>query len=188
MEMDHAELHTPLANHHPIIIFGVAGCGKSTVAQQVAELLGDSIYLLDADDFHSDDNIAKMASGIPLSEQDREPWLRRLNQELSEYVARGRKVVLACSALRESHRRLLAEGLTPLWCHLNLELSQAFLRAAARQNHFFSADMVRSQFEVLQIPNYGLQLNAALTPSTLALKIISADQKGVKEKLEVNQL
>jgi len=177
MKIDREVQRDPLLNHRPIIIFGVAGCGKSTVAEQVSALLGDNIELLDADDFHSDDCITKMTSGTPLDEQDREPWLRRLNQALIASTARGQKVVLACSALRESYRELLGNELTPLWCHLNLELSQAFLRAAARQNHFFSADMVRSQFEVLEVPSYGVHLNAGQTPLELAKKIIRADRQ-----------
>jgi len=166
---------TSFKNHHPIIIFGVAGCGKSTIAQQVSTASENTVQLLDADDFHSTESIEKMTSGFPLDDHDRIPWLRRLNSELTSNFSCGKKVVLACSALRESHRERLGEGLNPLWCHLNLELSQAFLRAAARQNHFFSADMVRSQFQVLQVPDYGLQLDALVSQDELANTILTAD-------------
>jgi len=165
-----------LPNPHPIIIFGVAGCGKSTIAQQVSTASSGTIKFLDADDFHSMESIEKMASGVPLNDQDRDPWLRRLNCDLTYSFHNGIKVVLACSALRESHRQLLGKGLTPLWCHLNLELSQAYLRAAARQNHFFSADMVRSQYKILQVPDYGLHLNALSSPTDITNTILNSDQ------------
>jgi len=176
MNNDQQKPRKSLPNPHPIVIFGVAGCGKSTIAQQVSTTSADVIQFLDADDFHSTESIEKMASGVPLDDQDRAPWLRRLNRELTSNFHSGIKVVLACSALRESHRQLLGEGLTPLWCLLKLDLSQAFLRSAARKNHFFSADMVRSQYKILQVPDYGLHLNALSSPTDITNTILNADQ------------
>ena len=82
------------------IIMGVSGCGKSTVARLLAERLGWDF--LDADDFHSSENISKMEAGIPLSDSDRAPWLASLNEKLISTLKAGQHPVLACSALKES--------------------------------------------------------------------------------------
>eukprot|EP00850_Spirogloea_muscicola_P016012 SM000127S26628 [mRNA] locus=s127:139931:146473:+ [translate_table: standard] len=93
-----------------VVVMGVSGAGKSSVGKLLADELGCTF--LDADDFHSDESRAKMRSGIPLTEDDRAPWLRRLAELLASHVAHGRSVVLACSALQRSYRCVL-DGSTP---------------------------------------------------------------------------
>ena len=91
-----------------IIVMGVSGSGKTNVGQSLAEQLGWDFY--DADDFHPPENIAKMASGIPLNDSDRAPWLALLHDLISSNLKAGRRGVLACSALKERYRQQLLNG------------------------------------------------------------------------------
>ena len=142
----------------PVIVFGVSGCGKSTIASEVSRNL--DAEFLDADDFHPQANIDKMASGEPLNDDDRQPWLENLNLIIQEKFQAGIQVVLACSALKERYRQTLSKDLTPLWCHLALSEQMVIERMMRRQNHFMKANMVRSQFEALEKPDYGLIVDA----------------------------
>src|SRR5947209_3994404 len=92
-----------------VIIMGVSGCGKTTVGVLLAKQLGWSFF--DADDFHSDANKAKMHAGIPLTDEDRVPWLASLRSLLRENSSEGKSMVLACSALKEQFRQELSAGL-----------------------------------------------------------------------------
>src|SRR5512146_761924 len=89
-----------------VILMGVAGVGKTTVGRLLATQLGWEFA--DADAYHSPQNIEKMAAGIPLSDADRRPWLGTLRQAIESWVANNKNVVLACSALKQSYRDLLA--------------------------------------------------------------------------------
>ena len=92
-----------------VILMGVSGSGKTTIGKLLAHRLG--AHFLDADDFHPEENIEKMHGGMPLADDDRAPWLDLLNKELRNHHARGLNVVLACSALKRSHREQLLSGL-----------------------------------------------------------------------------
>ena len=91
-----------------VVVMGVTGCGKSTVGAALGEHLGWPF--LDADDFHPDENVAKMASGTPLDDADRWPWLDRVADVLRAAEAKGESVVLACSALKAAYRERLARA------------------------------------------------------------------------------
>lgn len=144
----------------PLIIWGSAGCGKSTVAQRVAAQLGQGCVYLDADDFHSQASIDKMRRGLPLTSEDRQPWLERLNQYLHSNQRAGLRTVLACSALREAYRKTLGRGLAPQWYHLQIEEKVARRRVQQRPQHFFSEAVLQSQFMILEAADYGLKLDA----------------------------
>jgi gluconokinase len=88
-----------------LIIIGVTGSGKTTVGKALADRLGWEFY--DADDFHSSANIAKMANGIPLSDEDRLPWLVFLSSKISNCLENGHPGIMACSALKENYRQIL---------------------------------------------------------------------------------
>jgi gluconokinase len=88
-----------------IILMGVAGAGKTTLGKWLAQALG--WRFVEGDDFHPPANVAKMAAGIPLTDEDRVPWLERLRGLITERLARGEDAVLTCSALKQSYRRLL---------------------------------------------------------------------------------
>src|SRR5438105_2209154 len=88
-----------------VILMGVSGSGKTTVSTMLAADLGWSFY--DADDFHPASNVQKMASGIPLTDEDRLPWLQTLRDLIATHLVEHRSGVLACSALRERYRQML---------------------------------------------------------------------------------
>ncbi|MCJ8314476.1 MAG: gluconokinase [Saccharospirillaceae bacterium] len=143
---------------HPVIVYGVSGCGKSTIASEVSRNI--DAEFLDADDFHPQANLDKMASGDPLNDEDRQPWLEHLNTIMVDKAKAGIQVVLACSALKETYRRTLSKNITPFWCHLALSEQMVIERMMKRQNHFMKANMVSSQFEALEKPDYGLIVDA----------------------------
>src|SRR5438309_7808190 len=133
-----------------VIIFGVAGAGKTTVAQLLAEEFGWRFY--EADDFHSRANIDKMRQGVPLTDEDRWPWLESLRQLIKRCVAGGENAVLACSALKEAYRRRL---------RVNADVKLVFLRGdyelitnqlRQRRGHFMNPALLQTQFADLEEP------------------------------------
>lgn len=139
------------------VVMGVSGCGKSSIGKGLAQVLNLPFY--DADDFHPKANVEKMKSGIPLNDQDRLPWLKRLNELLHKQELNG--MVLACSALKESYRELLQQELDQKiqWIFLNGSKELIFDRMNQRSGHFMPIDLLNSQFEVLEIPAYALEID-----------------------------
>ncbi|MDA3956815.1 gluconokinase [Oceanispirochaeta sp.] len=142
-----------------LLIMGVSGCGKTTLGEKTAE--GLKIDYFEADKFHPSANIEKMASGIPLNDADRWPWLALIREKAAEYQAAGKSAVITCSALKESYRQYLGEGLTsPLeWVYLKGSFEVIESRMSSRKGHYFKAEMLKSQFADLEEPEYGLILN-----------------------------
>ena len=141
-----------------IIVFGVSGCGKSTIGKALSEKTG--IPFFDADDFHPTSNILKMKAGTPLTDVDRLPWLQALNKKmLLEAKAGG--AILACYALKESYREILSKDLSvkPTWALLNGSLDFILNRINSREGHFMPTSLLQSQFDTLEIPDYALSLD-----------------------------
>ncbi len=134
------------------VIMGVSGCGKSTVGLALANRLNCPFY--DGDDFHPPENVAKMASGTPLNDDDRYPWLARLHDLIETHLEKGETAVLACSALKKKYRDQLRQGNDGIR-FVHLQGSQALIweRMQARQSHYMKADMLQSQFEALETPS-----------------------------------
>ena len=140
---------------------GVAGSGKSTLGEALAEQL--QWDFLDADAFHSVENIAKMSAGIPLTDADRFPWLDALNHHLLFMLADGQHPVLACSALKEKYRtRLLAglDGIDVIYLEGGYELIRS--RLLARGSHYMKENMLQSQFDVLEEPEVAVVLDISM--------------------------
>lgn len=133
---------------------GVSGCGKTAVGRQLAWALRLPFY--DADDFHPSHNIDKMKSGIPLTDHDRQPWLKKLAEELSGWKQTS-GAVLACSALKEDYRRLLSSSTTIEWIYLSASFDAIYQRMKKR-THFMKAELLQSQFDTLEVPNYGIHI------------------------------
>jgi len=129
---------------------GVSGCGKTTVGMALADRLGCSFY--DGDDFHPPENVAKMASGTPLNDNDRYPWLARLHDLLAEHEERGETAVLACSALKKKYRDQLQVNNETRFIFLHGSFDLIWQRMQARKNHYMKADMLQSQFDTLEPP------------------------------------
>ncbi|QAY59898.1 gluconokinase [Microbacterium protaetiae] len=132
----------------PIVVMGVSASGKTSVASALAMRLG--VQWRDADDLHPPENVAKMASGIPLSDDDRWPWLDEVGRELAAGAASG-GCIFACSALRRVYRdrlRLRARGV--LFIHLTGDPELLAERAAAREDHYMPASLLPSQLAALE--------------------------------------
>ncbi len=140
------------------IIAGVSGAGKTTIGKLLSEKLELPFY--DADDFHPPENVAKMASGIPLKDEDRESWLQTLSNNITNWNS-ANGAVLACSALKEKHREKLQgnpkQAIT--WILLNSEYEVILNRLSSRKGHYFKPSLLQSQFEALEIPSYGLYID-----------------------------
>ena len=152
-----------------IVVMGVAGSGKSTVAARLAEALG--ARLVEADDHHLTASITKMTAGTPLCDDDRWPWLVRLQRELA---APG-PVVLSCSALRRSYRDLLRRVGAVRFAFLDLDAESARSRVAGRAGHFMGEAMVESQFAALERPDDEdgvLVLDATADPASAVARIV----------------
>ncbi len=135
-----------------IVIMGVAGSGKTTIGTLLERRHGGTFH--DADDFHPQENVEKMAQGIPLNDDDRLPWLNRLRREVIETAPEGRITILACSALKKSYRKTL--GLD------KADVSTVFLsgdpevlgeRINSREGHYMKPGMLTSQLETLEVPS-----------------------------------
>ncbi|MEY9872402.1 gluconokinase [Streptacidiphilus sp. MAP12-33] len=163
------EIQPPAGQAPAIVVMGVAGVGKTTVAQALAARLG--LPYGEADDFHPAANIAKMAAGHPLDDQDREPWLRALGAWLAERVAEDTGGVVTCSALKRGYRDLLREA-CPDAFFLHLTGANALVeeRLAHRSGHFMKAQMLDSQLAILEplgADENGAVLDVGPTPETL---------------------
>jgi gluconokinase len=132
-----------------LVVMGVAGCGKSSLGAAVAAAEG--LPLIEGDDFHSAESLAKMREGTALTDADRDGWLARLANELARHEAGA---VLTCSALKRRYRERLRAAVPALaFAHLAISPAEASRRVAARAGaHFFNAALVASQFEALEPP------------------------------------
>ncbi|MGF1678859.1 MAG: gluconokinase [Candidatus Methylacidiphilales bacterium] len=138
------------------VVMGVSGSGKTTVARALAQC--SKGVFLDADDFHPLANREKMAAGIPLDDDDRQGWLEVLHETLVRHNRNdSRPLFLACSALKQSYRDILSEGLDSLlFLHLNGSYETILQRMAARTDHFMPPELLQSQFEILEEPEDAL--------------------------------
>src|SRR3954469_22094156 len=146
-----------------VVVMGVAGAGKTTVARALATSLGWTMY--DADDMHSAANVAKMRSGTPLTDADRAPWLAAVREVLEKHLAEGTPAVLACSALRDSYRQALipanSSSQSVAMVQLDISPELAAQRLATRTGHYMPPTLVASQFATLEEPHGALRVDAS---------------------------
>lgn len=150
-----------------LIVMGVSGAGKTTIAEGIAETMG-WLYA-EGDDFHSQANVSKMAAGIPLTDEDRWPWLRAIGTWIDEHERDGRSAVVTCSALKRSYRDLLREGRPNVrFVFLNVPEEVLAERLAKRTGHYMPSSLLPSQLatlEPLQPDEPGVLVNAHADPS-----------------------
>jgi gluconokinase len=136
-----------------VVVMGVAGSGKSTVAALLADRLGWDF--VDGDDLHPLTNISKMRQGTPLDDSDRAPWLDRLNAEIRRRVTAADPAAIACSALKRSYRARLRQGADPrrvAFVHLEVDRATLEQRLQARTDHYMPATLLDSQLATLEPP------------------------------------
>jgi carbohydrate kinase (thermoresistant glucokinase family) len=149
-----------------VLVMGVAGVGKTTIGEALARALGTRF--IDADDYHPAENVAKMQAGIPLQDTDRWPWLHLLNEELKKQ----QNAVLACSALKQSYRQRLAEGVKDfkvVYLHASAALIRE--RMKGRKHRYMPAALLDSQLATLEPPADAIAIDvaAALEDSVAAI-------------------
>ena len=158
-----------------VIVMGVTGVGKTTVGQLLAEKTGWPLY--DADDYHSAANVEKMRAVIALTDEDRWPWLDRLNALLRTAEARGNSVILACSALKQRYRDRLEQGLGGVrWIYLKGHMELIRSRLNQRKGHYMNPALLQSQFDALELPLDALSIDIGDEPAALAQQVFQALQ------------
>lgn len=152
-----------------VIVMGVTGSGKTTVGRLLAGKLG--WQFADADDFHPRRNVEKMQSGIPLTDEDRRPWLQALRAEIEKWIAAGGNVVLACSALKRIYRQQLAAGPEVKFVYLKGNVDLITERLRSRHEHFADEHILAGQFADLEEPNEAATVDISSTPDEIAAAI-----------------
>lgn len=151
---------------------GVSGCGKTTIGGQLAERLGWNFY--DADNFHPVANVEKMASGVPLNDDDRRPWLLALHDLITNSLAENKPGVLACSALKESYREiLLANNEHVQIVYLKGSFDLILSRMQARSEHYMKPEMLQSQFDTLEEPAGAMTVLISLSVDEIVTMILA---------------
>lgn len=142
---------TPLHSLTALIVMGVSGSGKSTIAGDLARRLGWP--MIEGDDLHPPANIDKMSHGIPLNDDDRKPWLETIAQRIDGWRQAGTQGVVTCSSLKRAYRDILRAGHADVrFVYLNGSYDLLFDRMQHRKRHFMPASLLQSQFATLEVP------------------------------------
>jgi len=150
------------------VVMGVSGSGKTAIGAALAAELG--WRFIDADDYHPEANVAKMAAGQPLDDEDRWPWLDRLNSILKE----ERQAVLACSALKERYRARIASGIASIeWISLKGDFDLIRSRLLQRQHRYMPVSLLESQFAALEPPSRAITIGVNADVATCVGEILA---------------
>ncbi len=153
-----------------IVIMGVSGSGKTTIGKLLAEKI--QMPFFDGDDFHSEENIRKMASGKPLQDEDRKEWLLQLNALIQENQNK-KGCVIACSSLKKNYRDILSKNVPNAikFVFLQGSYSEILSRMESRENHFIPSSLLKSQFETLEIPQKAYSISIMQNPDQMVTNI-----------------
>ncbi|WP_163877438.1 gluconokinase [Rhizobium laguerreae] len=137
---------------HAIVVMGVSGCGKSSVGEKLAEAL--HLAFVEGDALHPAANVEKMSKGIPLTDEDRMPWLDRIGEEMKASLEKSEGIIVSCSALKRLYRDRLQAAAGGNLFFVYLEGSRALLmkRMGERKGHFMPASLLDSQLATLEVP------------------------------------
>ncbi|MEL7009743.1 MAG: gluconokinase [Cyanobacteria bacterium J06629_2] len=153
------------------VIMGVSGSGKSTVGKLLGDRTGWNFY--DADDFHPQENVDKLSSGVALTDSDRLPWLRELQKLISSTLDSNQSGILACSALKSEYRQILQQdndGVVFVYLQGDYDFIQERIRQ--RHGHFMSPDLLKSQFDTLEEPPNALIVDVSLPAEKIVDEIV----------------
>lgn len=166
-----ADRHTP----HHLVVMGVSAAGKTTVAREINKTV--RWEFAEGDDFHPQANVDKMASGQPLTDEDRWPWLRALAEWTAAHDAAGRSTIISCSALRRAYRDVLREGgAGTYFVHLVGDKELLLERMSGRGGHFMPTELLDSQLETLEPlaqDEAGGTFDVAPTPPRIAASVLA---------------
>lgn len=154
-----------------VVVMGVAGSGKTTVGTMLAG--ATHCAFLEGDSLHSAANVEKMSHGVPLTDDDRAPWLAAIHARLLDAFTRGECLVVGCSALKQSYRSLLADGVPITWIYLKGSAALIRSRLQHRTGHYMKADMLDSQFEALEEPSDALVVDVSQPAGTIVEQILA---------------
>ena len=152
-----------------LLLMGVAGSGKTLIGSTLAEAL--NWHFADADEFHPPANIQKMSQGMPLTDADREPWLRAMREAIDGWIKSGQSAVLACSALKQRYRDRLAAGPEVKIVYLKGDPDLIYGRVSQRQGHYMKAQMLDSQFADLEEPADAIIIDVSHSPDQIVSEI-----------------
>lgn len=153
-----------------IVVMGVAGSGKSTIGQQLADQLGWPFY--DGDDFHPAANVEKMRQGQPLTDEDRSGWLSALADLIRDQVKQRRSAVIACSALKQQYRDQLQVDANVRFAYLRGSYDLIEARLRQRTGHYMSPKLLASQFAALEEPQGVLTIDIGQPPEQIVEEIV----------------
>lgn len=155
-----------------IVLMGVAGSGKTTIGRRLARQLGWSFY--EGDDFHPASNVEKMAQGIPLTDEDRAPWLAILRSQILEILARDESAVFTCSALKQKYReQLLHDHKAVHFVYLEGEYDLIRRRLEQRRGHYMKEGLLQSQFDALEEPDAMISMDISQPREVIVDAIIA---------------
>jgi gluconokinase len=152
-----------------VIVMGVVGSGKTTIGTLLSSQLGWTFA--DADDYHPQSNVDKIRSGIPLTDEDREPWLDLLRAAILAWIAAGKNVVLACSALKRSYREKLSESPQVRFVYLKGTHALIAERLRSRRGHFAGESILSSQLADLEQPESAVTIDIRDSPEQIVAQI-----------------
>ena len=157
-----------------VVLMGVSGVGKTTLGKLLAARTGWKFE--DADDYHSEENRRKMAAGIPLTDADRGRWLSALHERMLQYRQKGESVILACSALKQQYRELLAGGFAKSemrFVYLHAPASLIRERMKSRHHPYMNPDLLDSQLATLEVPSDSWPVAVSGTPEEAVEEILA---------------
>ncbi len=168
-----------------VVVMGVSGSGKTTIGKRLASRLG--FAFADGDAYHPQANIDKMAAGVPLTDEDRRPWLERLRALIEEHASEGRSLVLACSALKADYRRVFTEAEPAARVHfvyLRGDFETLVERMRRRRGHYMKASMLESQFRDLEEPEDAVTVDVGRrsVPASVRQALAGLASRGVRRR------
>ena len=149
-----------------VIVMGVAGCGKTTVGRLLAEIIGGRFF--DGDEFHSSESVEKMRQGIPLTDEDRQPCFQALRKIIEQNLEKKELTVISCSALKQTYRQFLQKNDKQVkFVYLKGSYSLIEKRMQKRRGHYFSPQLLQSQFDILEEPKNALEVSIEAPPESI---------------------